>query len=119
MDTLRKLKSRLENVGNNDVHATITRILDAKTKAQEAKEAAENARDRALDLLAEVNKIDIPNLQFAFGKTQLDRADDGDQTVEQAARKIEDEANKLQHNIEVLLNEFTDTRGKLENRFEF
>ena len=111
MKTLKELKQRLQNVSNNDVKATATRITDAKEKAKEAKNNSEEARGRALDLLKKVNDISLPNLGFPQ-LTDLT----GDQDINVAAERIQKEADKLQLKLEHLENQFNDRKEIIDNR---
>ena len=117
METLKKLKERLENVGSNDVQSTLQRILDAKGKAEEAKDSAVAARNRAVDLLRLVNNIKIPNLSEELAKLGLTREDNSEQDGEQLAKKIEDQAEKLKHQLDVLFNELSSSKRRLESRY--
>ena len=103
MEILADLKKRLETIGSNDVKTTSTRIAQAKSKALEAKKNAEDARNRALDLLKESEKIEIPNLSF-----------DNDDSVRRV-KSINDEADKLNHKLEYLMNQFNTKKDSFQN----
>merc|ERR1712048_1147800 len=83
---------------------------DAKEKAKEAKNNAEEARGRALDLLKKVNDISLPNLGFPQ-LTELT----GDQDINVAAERIQKEADKLQLKLEHLENQFNDRKEIIDN----
>ena len=139
MEKLKELKNRLQEVGTNDVKgkdliyfyvlisqfrkrkyfhpwkAALTRISEAKKEAEKAKDNAQQARDKALDILSQVNKIEIPNLDLEQLGLTGSRTD-GTQNIEKIAKEIENEADVLEHKLEVLLNEFDSKKQRLENR---
>ena len=101
--------------GFHFLKAALTRITEAKKEAEKAKENAQDARDKALDILAQVNKIEIPNLDLAQLGLSGSRTD-GTQNIEKIAKEIENEADVLGHKLEVLLNEFDNKKQRLDNR---
>merc|ERR1712176_179807 len=113
-EKLKELKNRLQEVGTNDVKAALTRISEAKKEAEKAKDNAQQARDKALDILSQVNKIEIPNLDLEQLGLTGSRTD-GTQNIEKIAKEIENEADVLEHKLEVLLNEFDSKKQRLEN----
>ena len=98
--------------------AALTRISEAKKEAEKAKDNAQQARDKALDILSQVNKIEIPNLDLEQLGLTGSRTD-GTQNIEKIAKEIENEADVLEHKLEVLLNEFDSKKQRLENRYDF
>lgn len=50
LDLIRELKSRLDQFSSNDVLTVRDRIISLRNSARDALEAAENAKNRALDL---------------------------------------------------------------------
>ena len=68
--------------------------------------------------MSQVNKIEIPNLDLEQLGLTGSRTD-GTQNIEKIAKEIENEADVLEHKLEVLLNEFDSKKQRLENRYSF
>ena len=84
---MNELKNRLQYVQSDDVKVnlefqfrnflrkiktTITRIKEAKDRAQNARQSAKDANDEAIDIYTKIKAMEIPNLSSILNDARAD-----------------------------------------------
>lgn len=123
------LKNRLQVVQSNDVkvvsrqkcdtqmliQSTVERINNAKKRAVAARDAADQAQKRALDVAQQIKSIQIPNLDRLLGNDGADKFFGDGKTLEEKTDYIQQITSDLENKLDDLQYRFNKKVDELQD----